>query len=416
MVSGAAPRQAAARGGRRGGRGKNRAGRSLREIASEPSPILPEKPRGGAEAYISDRAPGLMGNRRVNNRGVRYRGGVSPEEAVSRTTEEFAALPDAEKDAWTARANGDDLRGPADRANQAAYESARAAAMGGGRPVAASAAVATPISDGGTGFTGMSRSMPGARGIAMRTPDQVAARIASSPVSVTGKPIATIRQSTANNYDPAAYKANVALDGKLIAPTPGAAPASANAPTTGGVRMNDSLHNRPAFDESPPAKGIGVPVAQSAGTGKPPSEKPSAIDTRTYDERVSAAGQAALASVPAKPSAPAPTPKSPGMQTGAEYIKAAYSPDSQFASLTPAARAQSKAAADRNQRTALAVFNYDAAKEVSSVMANSGLRGLSWDYWTKIRPAANTAKAAIKLADQERASSSAYYARARGKA
>lgn len=219
---------------------------------------------GGAEAYISDQAPRLIGNRRVDSRGVRYRGGVSPEEAVSRTTADFAALSDAEKDAWTARANGDDLRGPADRANQAAYQQERDEALNGrrGRPVATPAA-APVISDGGSGFTGTR-----ARGIAMRTPDQVAARIANSPVSVTGRPIATIRQSTANNYDPAAYKANVALDGKLIAPTPGAAPASATATTTGGVRMNDSLHNRPVFDAAP-AKPAPLPAPQPRQMGAP---------------------------------------------------------------------------------------------------------------------------------------------------
>lgn len=186
-------------------------GRRLRDIQAAPM-MIPDRPAGGFEAYLDDEAGRKIGNRRVGPGGVRWRGGTSPEKAVARATQDYEGLSDDEKDYWTRRANMDTLRGPEDRARMAAYEDARAGALGGrsgragrGRPLSQIAA----NTDGGSGFTG-TRS----RGIAMRTPEQIAARVANSPVT-GAKPVATIRSSGFSDQQSREYWSRVNPDGTL---------------------------------------------------------------------------------------------------------------------------------------------------------------------------------------------------------
>lgn len=186
--------------------------------------MAPTKPAMGFEAYLGPRADELTGTRRVGPRGQSWHGGVSPEEAMAQAEAEFAAMSDEEKSTWTSKANMEHVRGSEDQKRMGDYRGQMNEALGGGsrrgrgRSLAEVSGAAS-MSDGGTGFSGVRGAGSLGQKFQLRSQDQVAARVAQSPVTASSKPIATIRQPAASpgmtSSQSADYKANVNPDGTL---------------------------------------------------------------------------------------------------------------------------------------------------------------------------------------------------------
>ena len=276
-------------------------GKRKRTQAAPINPLAraPERPGTGYEQFVSEKADGMTGRLHVNSRGARYRGGKSPDQVLSTLEAQYAGMTDEEKDYWTQRANMTHVRGPLDRALNDAYQGG-----GDGRSLSNllyNGGGGASGGTGGAGFTGVAGAGRGQQ-FQLRTPDQVAARIASSPVTVTGKPLATIRQPQPSMGMTSAMAAEYASrvdpkTGKVTMPTAPPQPsapmvAAATPQQQGPIVMNDRQH-------MPDRIQVGGPVA-------------AANDTMSGGSVSLGAGQSRMTTIP-KVGRPAPTIQDPVM-------------------------------------------------------------------------------------------------------
>lgn len=194
---------------------ERRGRRAQRGVQAAAGPSLAqalERPTLGVERYLEEQraAAGstIIGGRRGG--GERYKSGpyrnMTPAQADEKIRADYAAMDDGRRQAYESGAQGADIASEREKQAMAGHYSALdqaagvtgrggRAGRGGGGAGGSGGFVEMPArrSDGGSGFTG-TRGAGKANTFALRTPEQVSARIENSPASALtgGRPAGTV--------------------------------------------------------------------------------------------------------------------------------------------------------------------------------------------------------------------------------